>query len=76
MKLSDFQFELPPEQIARYPLARRSDSRLLCLTREHKGLAHRTFKAVLDLVQPGDLLVFNNTKVRRLHHLILVTLSG
>jgi S-adenosylmethionine:tRNA ribosyltransferase-isomerase len=63
MQLNDFYFELPPELIARYPLPTRSESRLLCLNREHLELDHRHFRDVIALIQEGDLLVFNDTKV-------------
>lgn len=63
MKLSDFQFELPNELIARYPLPSRSESRLLCVDSQNEKLTHRQFKDVINLIEPGDLLVFNDTKV-------------
>ncbi|TNH02195.1 tRNA preQ1(34) S-adenosylmethionine ribosyltransferase-isomerase QueA [Testudinibacter sp. TR-2022] len=63
MQVSDFHFELPDELIARYPKAQRTSSRLLCLNGETGELQHRQFADVLDLVNAGDLLVFNNTRV-------------
>jgi S-adenosylmethionine:tRNA ribosyltransferase-isomerase len=63
MKTSDFYFDLPDELIARYPMAERSASRLLCLNGSSGELAHHTFRDILDMLQPGDLLVFNNTRV-------------
>jgi S-adenosylmethionine:tRNA ribosyltransferase-isomerase len=63
MHTSDFQFDLPPELIAQQPLAQRSASRLLCLDRVRGTLAHREFAALPELLQPGDLLVFNDTRV-------------
>lgn len=60
MKLTDFHFDLPPELIARYPLATRTESKLLCVGNEPM---HRQFEAILDLLHEGDLLVFNDTKV-------------
>ena len=59
--LSDFDYALPPELIAQYPLAERSASRLL----DGRGdaAADRRFTDLPALLQPGDLLVFNNTKV-------------
>lgn len=63
MRVADFQFELPDELIARYPLAQRSASRLLVLDGPSGALAHRQFTDLLDYVVTGDLLVFNNTKV-------------
>lgn len=63
MRLNDFNFDLPPELIARYPLAERSASRLLCVDSENQALKHQHFGHVFDLMQAGDLLVFNDTKV-------------
>ncbi|MDG3087221.1 tRNA preQ1(34) S-adenosylmethionine ribosyltransferase-isomerase QueA [Vibrio hannami] len=63
MQVSDFHFELPDELIARYPKAERSSSRLLQLNGETGQVTDRSFKDVLDLVEEGDLLVFNNTRV-------------
>lgn len=63
MQLSDFQYDLPSELIARYPLEQRSASRLLCLDGNTGNLAHRQFKDVAGLILPNDLLVFNNTRV-------------
>src|SRR5687767_12601977 len=63
MQLSDFSFDLPPDLIARYPVEKRSESRLLCLHQQTTALVHKTFHDVLDLLQEGDLLVFNDTKV-------------
>lgn len=63
MNVSDFHFDLPDELIARYPLAKRSASRLLTLDGSTGELAHKTFENLLDLLQPGDLLVFNDTRV-------------
>lgn len=63
MKVSDFHFDLPESLIARYPLPRRSASRLLCLDRAQGHLAHRRFVDIVDLLAPGDLLVFNDTRV-------------
>jgi S-adenosylmethionine:tRNA ribosyltransferase-isomerase len=63
MKLSDFDYELPSELIARYPLADRSASRLLCLQGKAGHIQHRKFTDLLTLTRPKDLLIFNNTKV-------------
>jgi S-adenosylmethionine:tRNA ribosyltransferase-isomerase len=59
--VSDFDFELPPELIAQHPAAERSASRLL----DGRAAApvDRVFRELPDLLNPGDLLVFNNTKV-------------
>jgi S-adenosylmethionine:tRNA ribosyltransferase-isomerase len=63
MKRSDFQFELPERQVAQVPLPGRSDSRLLKLNR-HTGEVHDLqFRDLPGLLEPGDLLVRNNTRV-------------
>ena len=63
MQLDDFNFELPPHFIARFPLPKRSASRLLCLSRKNSCLIHRQFSYLFHLLEEGDLLVFNDTKV-------------
>lgn len=63
MKVSDFHYDLPDELIARYPLEQRSASRLLHLDGPTGTIDHRRFRDILDLLEPGDLLVFNNTRV-------------
>ncbi len=63
MKKSDFHYSLPEELIAQKPLPERSASRMLCLNRHSGELSDRMFADFVDLVAPGDLLVFNNTKV-------------
>ena len=62
MQLSDFHFVLPEELIAKYPAAKRSESRLLCLGDE-KSTRHLKFHDVIQLIEEGDLLVFNDTRV-------------
>lgn len=62
MKTSDFHFDLPDRLIAKRPPAQRSDSRLLVLD-SSRGIYHENFPHLLDLLEPGDLLVFNNTRV-------------
>ncbi len=63
MRVADFAFELPPTLIARYPLAQRSSSRLLSLDGQTGALSHGVFTDVLDKLDAGDLVVFNNTRV-------------
>ncbi len=63
MLVSDFQFDLPDELIARYPMPERSASRLLMLDGNTGETRQGQFRDILDLLQPGDLLVFNNTRV-------------
>ena len=61
MKVSEFQFDLPEALIARYPTKERTASRLMHLSAD--GLEHLQFTDVIDLINPGDLLIFNNTRV-------------
>ena len=63
MKLSDFSFELPEKLIAKYPTQQRTASRLLHLDGKTGNVAHTMFADMLKFVEPGDLLVFNNTRV-------------
>lgn len=63
MNKQDFYFDLPQELIAQYPLANRSDSRLLTYDRQSKVYGHHQFNQLASLLQPGDLLVMNNSKV-------------
>ena len=63
LKKSDFDFELPPELIAQAPLAERSASRLLLLDVEKHAREDRLFRELPDFLRPGDLLVFNDTRV-------------
>ncbi len=62
MRLSEFDFDLPPELIAQEPLPRRDDSRLLLVNPDELFTHHRTCD-LPNLLQPGDLLVVNNSKV-------------
>jgi len=63
MQVADFLFDLPDELIARYPMPERSASRLLMLDGDTGAVQHGRFSQVLELLAPGDLLVFNNTRV-------------
>ena len=63
MQVADFFFQLPDALIARHPLAERRASRLLVLDGETGKLSHRHFADLLEYVRPGDLMVFNNTRV-------------
>lgn len=62
MQLSDFNFELPEKLIAKYPAAQRSESRLLALG-DDLNLLHLKFHQIIQLLNEGDLLVFNDTRV-------------
>ncbi len=63
MKLSEFDFALPPELIARYPAERRDGSRLLRFERASGRLSHHRFAELPDLLAPGDFLVLNDSRV-------------
>ncbi len=63
MKTSDFDYNLPEERIAYRPAAERQNSKLMVLDRERGGITHRKFSELPGLLEPGDLLVLNNTRV-------------
>src|SRR4051794_2126014 len=63
MRTADFDFELPPELIAQAPASTRDASRLLVLHRDSGRIEHRQFRDVLAFFRPGDVLVFNNSRV-------------
>lgn len=63
MNVSAFDFDLPEPLIAQTPLADRSESRLLLLDRETETIRHRRFLDIVELLQPGDTLVLNDSKV-------------
>ena len=63
MKTSDFYFDLPEELIAQHPADQRDHSRLLHLNRETGEVEHKHFYDIIDLLEPGDLLVLNNSRV-------------
>ena len=63
MQKSDFRFQLPEELIAQAPLPVRSASRLLVCQRHSFAAEDRQFSEIADYLQPGDLVVFNNTRV-------------
>ena len=63
MKKSDFHFDLPPELIAQAPLPDRSDSRLLLVPPGDVPFQDRQFRDLPELLQAGDLLIFNDTRV-------------
>jgi S-adenosylmethionine:tRNA ribosyltransferase-isomerase len=62
MKTSDFSYDLPEELIAQYPCADRDSSRLLCLDSEG-NISDSAFKQIKDYLNPGDLIVLNDTRV-------------
>ena len=61
---TDFDYSLPPELIAQYPIAERGTSRLLVVRRHDAELEDRSFGDLTQLIPPGDLLVLNSTRVR------------
>lgn len=63
MKKQDFYFDLPKELIAQYPLAKRSAARMLTYHRNTGSIGHHQFSNIADFLSPGDLLVFNDSKV-------------
>ena len=63
MQLSDFHYDLPAELIALYPAKKRSHSRLLCLDASTAAIEHKRFTELTNLLNPEDLLVFNDTRV-------------
>ena len=63
MELNDFYYDLPQELIAQHPLEDRSSSRLLHLNTMTGALEHKQFSDILDVLQPNDCLVVNDTRV-------------
>jgi len=63
MKIDKYTYELPDSLIASYPTANRSDSRMLMLDRDSGDIQHKNFIDIIAALDPGDLLVFNNTRV-------------
>ena len=76
MKLTDFDFELPPELIAQKPSGIRGQDRLMLLGRNSGEVRHLQMKDLPDLVESGTLMVFNNSKVRRSRCYGIKTTSG
>lgn len=69
MLVTDFDYELPQELIAQHPVEPRDHSRLLVVDKSTGKLEHKHFYDIIDYLQPGDVLVFNDTRVipARLH---------
>ena len=63
MNVSDFYYDLPEELLAQTPIEKRDESRLMVLNRANQTIEHKTFKDIIDYLEPGDCLVRNNTKV-------------
>ena len=78
MKTSDFNYVLPKELIAQHPLEKRDLSRLMVLNRKSRTIENKTFKDIIDYLEPGDCLVINDTKVipARLYGKRIATTEG
>ena len=63
MRTSDFDYGLPPELIAQSPIEPRDSSRLLVFHRDTGALEHRNFRDILEYLRPGDVMVFNQSRV-------------
>jgi S-adenosylmethionine:tRNA ribosyltransferase-isomerase len=63
VKTSDFDYSLLPELIAQTPIEPRDQARLMVLNRSHSSLSHRRFWEIVDYLQSGDVLVFNDSRV-------------
>lgn len=63
VQVADFHFELPEQLIAKAPKAERTASRLMQLEGNSGDINHRNFADIVELVEPGDLLIFNDTRV-------------
>lgn len=64
-RTSDYDFELPPDRIAQYPIEPRDESRLMVVERATGRITHHHFRELAGLVAPGDALVLNTTRVFR-----------
>lgn len=63
MRLSEFNYDLPSEFVAQYPLDRRDGSRLMVIKKLSETIEHRNFCDLVDYIGAGDCVVVNNTKV-------------
>ncbi|MFN3928062.1 MAG: tRNA preQ1(34) S-adenosylmethionine ribosyltransferase-isomerase QueA [Thermoflexus sp.] len=63
LSLEAYDYELPPERIAQSPAEPRDASRLMVVHRATRRIEHRIFREIVDYLRPGDLLVFNDTRV-------------
>ena len=61
MKVSEFNYNLPEELIAQVPIKNRDESRLMVVNREKRTIEHKTFKDIIDYLEPGDCLVRNTS---------------
>ena len=69
MLVTDFDYELPKELIAQHPMEPRDHSRLLVVNKDSGAIEHKHFYDLIEYLHPGDVLVFNDTRVipARLH---------
>lgn len=63
MRLSDFDYNIPEELIAKYPIKQRDHSKLMVVNRKQQTITHKKFYDIVEYLNPGDLLVVNETKV-------------
>ena len=63
LRTSDYDYPLPDDLIARHPLARREDSRMMVLHRDGERIEHRLFREFPTFLRQGDLVVLNDTRV-------------
>ncbi len=64
-RLSDYDYDLPRDLIAQRPLEHREDSRMMILRRDSQSIEHRQFRELRTFLDPGDILVLNDTRVLR-----------
>ncbi len=62
-QLEDFQYDLPEDRIAQYPVEPRDISKMMVLDRDTRDIEHRTFRNIIEYVNEDDVMVVNNTKV-------------
>ncbi|MBF9015161.1 MULTISPECIES: tRNA preQ1(34) S-adenosylmethionine ribosyltransferase-isomerase QueA [unclassified Oceanispirochaeta] len=65
MKIREFSFNLPPEQIAQHPPEERGTAKLMVMDRENGQVSHKNMQDFPDLIEPGTLVIFNNSRVRK-----------
>ena len=63
MKLSEFNYELPEELIAKYPSENRDESRLMVVHKDTGKIEHKLFKDLITYFDEGDVMIMNNTRV-------------
>src|SRR3954464_15944037 len=76
MRTDELDFDLPPDLIAQTPAPDRHASKLLHYRRSDRSVAHRTFSDLPGLLRPGDLLVFNDTRVLPARFLLRKSTGG